>query len=77
MQSQYSKDPVPPFEVYYDSVEAQELPKWVKFLLRNRYTETEVDYGISQDEIRDKYKITIGDDGSVKVKLRPAFGKKN
>ena len=76
MQSQYSKDPVPPFEVYYDSVEEQELPKWIKFLLRNRYTETEVDYGISQDEIRDKYKITIGDDGSVKIKLRPAFGKK-
>jgi hypothetical protein len=77
MQSKFNKEPVPPFEVYYDNVEAQELPKWVKFLLRNRYTQTEVDYGISQDEIRDKYKLIIGDDGSVKVKLRPAFNRKN
>ena len=77
MQSKFNKEPVPPFEVYYDNVEAQELPKWVKLLLRNRYTETEVDYGISQDEIRDKYKLIIGDDGSVKVKLRPAFNRKN
>ena len=76
MQSKFNKEPVPPFEVYYDNVEAQELPKWVKLLLRNRYTETEVDYGISQDEIRDKYKLIIGDDGSVKVKLRPAFNKR-
>jgi hypothetical protein len=77
MRSLITKIPVPPFDVYYDNVEEQELPKWVKFLLRNRYTQTEVDYGISQDEIRDKYKITIGDDGSVKVKLRPAFKKRN
>ena len=76
MQSQFNREPAPPFDIYYDSVEEQELPKWVKFLLRNRYTQTEVDYGISQDEIRDKYKIVIGDDGSVKVKLRPSFNKR-
>ena len=35
MQSKYNKKPVPPFEVYYDTVEKQELPKWVKLLLRN------------------------------------------
>lgn len=77
MQSRFNKEPVPPYDIYYDTVEKQELPKWVKLLLRNRYTETEVDYGISQDEIRDKYKIVIKDDGSVEVTLRPAFGKKN
>jgi len=77
LQNQARKIPVPPFEIFYDNVEKEELPKWIKFLLRNRYTQTEVDYGISQDEIRDKYKIVIGDDGKVEIKLRPAFGNKN
>ena len=76
-ENEWRKIPTPPYSVYYDNIEKQELPKWVKFLLRNRYTQTEVDYGISQDEIRDKYKIIIKDDGSVEVTLRPAFNQKN
>ena len=69
--NRWKKIPIPPYEVYYNNIEKQELPKWVIFLLRNRYTETEIDYGISQDEIRDKYKIVIKDDGTVEVTLRP------
>jgi len=69
-QNKFKKLPTPPYETYYNNIETAELPKWVKLLLRNRYTQTEIDYGISQDKIRDKYKITILDSGNVEVELR-------
>jgi hypothetical protein len=74
--SSYSKPPPPPFEDYYDNQEKQEIPKWIRFLLRSGYTETEVDVGITQDEIRDKYRIKI-DGTNVEIKLRPAFKKRD
>ena len=74
--SPHTKPAPPPFEDYYDNQEQQEIPKWVRLLLRNGYTENEVDTGITQDEIRDKYRIKI-DGTNVEVKLRPAFKKRD
>ncbi len=52
----------------------QALPAWVKKLLRSGYTETEVQTGISDPVIVDKYRIKIGPESSkVKVTLRLAF----
>ena len=62
-----------PYEDYFTKVEEQELPKWIRLLLRQRYTETEVQYGITDMDIRDKYRIKFGPNSEVKVKLRPAF----
>lgn len=62
-----------PFEEYYAKIEEQELPKWIKLLLRQKYTETEVEYGISQDEIREEYKIKIN---GTKVKVKRKRGRK-
>jgi hypothetical protein len=71
------KDPVPPYEDYYDQIEKQELPKWIKLLTRQRYTETEIQIGVDDVRIRDKYQIKFGPDSEVKVILRPAFKKRN
>ena len=70
------KPPPPPFDDYYDDQEKQELPKWIRLLLRQGYTELEVSTGITQDEIKDKYRIKI-DGTKVTIKLRPVFRKKN
>ena len=48
----------PPFESYYNEIEKQELPKWVRLLLRRGYTELEVNTGITQDEIKEKYRTS-------------------
>jgi hypothetical protein len=66
-----------PFEDYFLKVEEQELPKWVKLLLRRRYTETEIQFGIDDMDIRDKFQIGFGPNSEVKVKLRPAFKRKS
>jgi hypothetical protein len=63
---------LPSFEKYFNKIEEQELPKWIKLLLRQRYTETEVEYGISNDDIREEYRIKI--DGT-KVKVKRKRGK--
>ena len=66
-----------PFEDYFLKVEEQELPKWIKLLLRQRYTENEIQYGIDDMDIRDKFSIGFGPNSEVKVKLRPAFKRKS
>jgi len=63
----------PPFDTYFGKIVEQELPKWIKLLLRQKYTETEVEYGISQDDIREEYRIKI--DGT-KVKVKRKRGKR-
>jgi hypothetical protein len=63
---------LPSFEKYFNKIEEQELPKWIKLLLRQRYTETEVEYGISNNDIREEYRIKI--DGT-KVKVKRKRGK--
>ena len=68
-----TKTTPPPFEEYFSSIVEQELPKWIKLLLRQRYTETEVNYGIQLDDIREEYRIKI--DGT-KVKVKRKRGRK-
>eukprot|EP01050_Picozoa_sp_SAG11_P001030 SAG11_NODE_41_length_21459_cov_5.742884_17_plen_1054_part_00 len=64
----------PPYETYFTQVEQQALPAWVRKLLRSGYTETEVQTGISDPVIVDKYRIKIGPESSkVEVTLRLAF----
>ena len=63
----------PPFDTYFGKIVEQELPKWIKLLLRQKYTETEVEYGIQQDDIREEYRIKI--DGT-KVKVKRKRGKR-
>ena len=68
----------PPYEDYFTSVEKEALPQWIKKLLRSGYTEMEVQMGIEDPDIRDKYTIKIGPKPSeVKVKLRSLFRRKN
>tara|TARA_R100001463_G_scaffold9112_1_gene27406 strand:+ start:3316 stop:6318 length:3003 start_codon:yes stop_codon:yes gene_type:complete len=64
---------LPPFEEYFNKIEEQELPKWIKLLLRQRYTETEVNYGIQLDDIREEYRIKIN---GTKVKVKRKRGRK-
>ena len=68
-----AKKILPPFEEYFNKIEEQELPKWIKLLLRQRYTETEVNYGIQLDDIREEYRIKIN---GTKVKVKRKRGRK-
>ena len=63
----------PPFETYFNRIVEQELPKWIKLLLRQKYTETEVNYGIQLDDIREEYRIKIK---GTKVKVKRKRGRK-
>lgn len=64
----------PPYETYFTQIEQQALPAWIRKLLRSNYTETEVQTGISDPVIVDKYTIKIGPEPSkVEVTLRLAF----
>ena len=67
--------PAPPeYETYFTQVEELALPQWVRTLQRAKYTDTEIQYGISDINIRDKYQIKIGPEpNKVEVTLRPAF----
>ena len=71
--------PAPPsYEDYFTEIEKEALPKWIKTLLRSGYTENEIQMGISDLSIRDKYQLKIGPEPSkVKVILRPAFRRKS
>ena len=73
------QQPSPPdYEDYFTQIEEQALPQWVRTLQRAKYTENEIQYGINDINIRDKYQIKIGPEPSkVTVKLRPAFRRKN
>ena len=53
--------PPPKYETYFTlQIEQQALPAWIRKLLRSGYTETEVQTGISDPVIVDKYRIKIG-----------------
>ena len=63
----------PPYEVYYDNIEIEELEKWILFLLSKGYTEEEIQAGLREEELRDEYKIKFNVKGKrgriLKVKL--------
>ena len=73
------QQPVPPnYEDYFTQVEEQALPQWIKTLLRSGYTENEIQIGISNPDIRDKWQLKIGPEpNKVEVTLRPAFRRKS
>ena len=53
--------PAPPdYEDYFTQVEQQALPQWIRTLQNQKYTETEIQYGIDDVNIRDKYQIKTG-----------------
>tara|TARA_R110000796_G_scaffold30657_9_gene81742 strand:- start:4 stop:3006 length:3003 start_codon:yes stop_codon:yes gene_type:complete len=68
-----SKKTLPPFEEYFEKIEEQELPKWIKLLLRQRYTETEIHYGIQVDDIKEEFKIKIN---GTKIKVKRKRGRR-
>jgi len=61
------------FEKYFDKILKEELKSWSKLLLNSGYTETEVEYGVQIDEVRDNYRFEIEDDGNIIVKKRTGF----
>ncbi len=71
--------PAPPeYETYFTQIEELALSQWVRTLQRAKYTDTEIQYGISNMNIRDKYQIKIGPEpNKVEVTLRPAFRRKS
>ena len=62
-----------PYEVYYEEIEQEELENWIKFLLSKKYTEEEIQAGVSEEELRDEYKIKFNVKGKrgriIKVKI--------
>ena len=73
------QQPAPPdYEDYFTQVEEQALPQWIRTLQRQKYTDTEIQYGISDMNIRDKYQLKLGPEpNKVEVTLRPAFRRKS
>ena len=45
------------FEEYYDEIEPVELENWIKYLLSKKYTEKEVQSGLTEEDLIDEYKI--------------------
>ena len=67
----------PPFEVYYDGIEAGELDKWIRFLLSKGYTQEEIESGVQEEELRDEYKIKFDQKGKGGKLLKVVISRKN
>ena len=67
----------PPFEVYYDGIEAGELDKWIRFLLSKGYTREEIESGVQEEELRDEYKIKFDQKGKGGKLLKVVISRKN
>lgn len=65
------------FEPYISKIEKQEIPKWVKLLQRSGYTEAEIQAGLSNEGISDKYDITFDDKGKIDIRKKTAFKESN
>ena len=65
------------FEPYISKIELQEIPKWVKLLLRSGYTQLEVDAGLSGEGIKDKYEIKTLPSGKIEIQKKLAFKEGN
>lgn len=65
------------FEPYISKIELQEIPKWVKLLLRSGYTQLEVDAGLGGEGIKDKYEIKTLPNGKIEVQKKLAFKEGN
>ena len=65
------------FEPFVTKIEKAEIPKWVKLLQRSGYTEAEIQAGLSNEGISDKYDITFDDKGKVNIRKKTAFKESN
>lgn len=61
------------FDKYFEKIAKEEIKKWTRLLLNSGYTETEVEYGISIEEIRNNFRVEIEDDGNIIVKKTTGF----
>ncbi len=72
-----TKKPDPLFEPYVTKIELKEIPKWIKLLRRKKYTQAEIDAGLTGEGIRDKYEIKVNDDGKIDIRKKLAFKEGN
>tara|TARA_A100001035_G_scaffold167922_1_gene133157 strand:+ start:3158 stop:6256 length:3099 start_codon:yes stop_codon:yes gene_type:complete len=72
-----SGKPKPEFEPFVTKIELKEIPKWIELLRRNKYTQSEIDAGLSGEGIRDKYEIKVDEDGKIDIRKKLAFKNDN
>ena len=65
------------FEEYYQGIEAEELEKWIKFLLSKDYTQNEIQAGLDEEDLRDEYKIKFNQKGKGGKMLKVVISRKN
>ena len=65
------------FEPFITKIELKEIPKWIKLLLRSGYTQNEIDAGLQDEGVRDKYDIKVDDKGRVDIRKKLAFQESN
>ncbi|MDB4617042.1 hypothetical protein OAE25_00085 [Verrucomicrobiales bacterium] len=61
------------FDKYFEKIAKEEIKNWTRLLLNSGYTEDEVEYGISIEEIRNNFRVEIEDDGNIIVKKTTGF----
>ena len=67
----------PEFEPFVTKIELKEIPKWIKLLEKQKYTQGEINAGLQNEGITDKYIIKIKDDGKIDIRKRIAFQEGN
>ncbi len=77
VQAVAAKLPDPDFEPYISKIELREIPRWIKLLRRKKYTQTEIDAGLSGEGIKDKYEIKVDEDGKIDIRKKLAFKQGN
>ena len=65
------------FEEYYDEIEPVELENWVKYLLSKKYTEKEVQSGLTEEDLTDEYKIKFNVKGKKGRMLKVQVSRRN
>ena len=69
--------PKPEFEPFVTKIELKEIPKWIKLLRKQKYTQGEIDAGLQNEGITDKYQIKIDEDGKINIRKKLAFKEGN
>ena len=67
----------PEFEPFVTQIELKEIPKWIKLLRKQKYSQNEIDAGLQNEGIKDKYEIKVDDDGKIDIRKRIAFKEGN
>ena len=72
-----SGKPKAEFEPFVTKIELKQIPKWIKLLEKQKYSQNEILAGLQNEGITDKYEIIIQDDGKIKIRKRLAFKEGN